>query len=137
MASTTKATGKIESEYAHLLQRLQPQVIRSSQQHSRYLSLAEDLMLQRNLTRAQTRLLELLAVLIERYEAERYGSSNADAVDTLKELMAAKGMKQSELAPFFGSKGVASEVLNRRRRISINSARALAKHFNLPVDVFV
>jgi len=136
MASTTKATGK-NNEYVTWLTKVQPQVIRSQRQHLRYLSWAEQLMLQERLTPAETQVLELLAVLIERYETERFGSSSADGVDVLKELMAANGMKQADLTPFFGSKGVTSEVLNRRRRISINSARALAQHFKLPIDVFV
>lgn len=127
-----------KDSYSALLEQARPQIIRSSREHARCLRIVEDLLAKKNLLGPEKRLLDLLSLLIERYETERYGTEcEADPIDVLRELMDARGMKQGDLTPFFGSKGVASEVLNRRRGISKNAARALAEHFNVPIGVFL
>lgn len=51
--------------------------------------------------------------------------------------MIAVYVKQSDLAPIFGSKGVASEVINGKCGISKAQAKALARFFNVSTDVFL
>jgi HTH-type transcriptional regulator/antitoxin HigA len=51
--------------------------------------------------------------------------------------MEAKGVKQSQLWDVFGSKGIASEVLNGKRGISKTHARALANYFHVPAELFI
>jgi HTH-type transcriptional regulator/antitoxin HigA len=51
--------------------------------------------------------------------------------------MAANGLRQSDLLPIFGSKGVASEVVNGKRGISKTQAKALAEFFHVPAEVFL
>ena len=64
---------------------------------------------------AETELLDLLAILIERFEDERYSIASASPADVLRELMSANGMRQADIVPLFPSKGIASEVLAGRR----------------------
>jgi antitoxin component HigA of HigAB toxin-antitoxin module len=58
-------------------------------------------------------LLNLLVVLIERFEAERYSLTGGSPVEVLRELMQAPGMKLTGRATLIGSKGVASEIGKR------------------------
>jgi len=51
--------------------------------------------------------------------------------------MQQKGLRQADLLPVFGSRSVASNVLNGKREISKNHARRLADFFNLPADLFI
>ena len=90
-----------------------------------------------NLSAEEEKLLKLLARLIEDFEQRSYRPSEAEPLEVLHHLMEARGVKQSQLWELFGSKGVASEVLNGKRGISKTHARALANYFHLPVDLFV
>jgi len=51
--------------------------------------------------------------------------------------MEARGVKQNHLWEVFGSKGIASEVLNGKRGISKTQARSLANYFHVPADLFI
>jgi HTH-type transcriptional regulator / antitoxin HigA len=82
-------------------------------------------------------LLDLLVVLIERFEAERYSMSSASTVEVLRELMQARGMKVADLATLIGSKGVASEILNGTRGLSKTNIKRLAENFRVSPEVFL
>jgi HTH-type transcriptional regulator/antitoxin HigA len=90
-----------------------------------------------NRSPAETSLLKLLAVLIEDYEQKRYPMGDASSLDTLKELMRARQMQARDLWPVFGSKGIASEVLNGKRGISKEMARKLGEIFHVSPAVFI
>jgi HTH-type transcriptional regulator/antitoxin HigA len=61
----------------------------------------------------------------------------ANPLDVLKELMRAKEMQPKDLWPVFGSKGIASEVLNGKRGISREMARKLSELFHVSPVVFI
>ena len=83
------------------------------------------------------KLLELLGLLIEDYDDRNYPLGPADPVAILTELMEARGLTQTDLWPLFGSKGTASEVLNRRRAISKSQAKKLAEFFHASAELFI
>jgi HTH-type transcriptional regulator/antitoxin HigA len=82
-------------------------------------------------------LLNLLVHLIEQFEHDFYQLGEATPHEVLRELMAARGLKQSDLLHIFKSKGVASEVVNGKRGISKAQAKALADYFHVPADLFI
>ena len=86
---------------------------------------------------AEFELVQLLTVLIERFEDEHYATSSAKPQAILRELMDARGMAQAELAKLFPSKGIASEVLNGKREISKAQARKLGEHFRVSAALFL
>jgi HTH-type transcriptional regulator/antitoxin HigA len=88
-------------------------------------------------SRAETSLLKLLAVLIEDYEQKRYSMGDASPLDSLKELMRARGVQAKDLWPVFGSKGITSEVLNGKRGISNEMARKLGALFSVSPALFI
>ena len=89
------------------------------------------------LSAEEEKLLKLLARLIEDFEQRFYRPREAAPLEVLRHLMEARGIKQSQLWEVFGSKGIASEVLNGKRGISTTHARALANYFHVPADLFV
>lgn len=82
-------------------------------------------------------LLDLLAHLIQQFEREFYQIGGAAPHEILKELMAARGLKQSDLLHIFKSKGVASEVINGKRGVSKAQAKALADFFHVSAELFI
>ena len=58
-------------------------------------------------------------------------------MEMLRHLMDARGLKQSDLTEVFGSKGVASEVLNGKRGISKAQAKRLAEFFGVSAELFI
>ncbi|HRE98796.1 MAG TPA: helix-turn-helix domain-containing protein, partial [Flavobacteriales bacterium] len=67
--------------------------------------------------------LELLAMLIERYEKEHFPIDAPDPVEAIKFRMEQLGMKQKDLDKIIGGKNRVSEILNRKRKLSLEMIR--------------
>jgi HTH-type transcriptional regulator/antitoxin HigA len=134
-----RAVRKIDPvRYRRLLSRTMPAVIETEEENARMLAIVEKLMKKgEDLSVEEEKLLKLLARLIEDFEQRFYQPPEAEPLDVLHHLMEARGIKQSQLWDVFGSKGIASEVLNGKRGISKTQARALANYFHVPADLFV
>jgi HTH-type transcriptional regulator/antitoxin HigA len=77
-------------------------------------------------------------VLLEDYEKRAFPlKSKADAVDVLKELMAANSLRKNDLLDIFKHKTLISEILNRKRPLSVEHIRALARRFQVSAEVLV
>jgi HTH-type transcriptional regulator/antitoxin HigA len=115
-----------------------PVVIETEEENARMLAIVEKLIKKgENLSAEEEKLLKLLVRLVEDFEQKFYQPAEAEPLDVLHHLMEARGIKQSQLWDVFGSKGIASEVLNGKRGISKTQARALATYFHVPADLFV
>ena len=82
-------------------------------------------------------LLELLTTLIERFEDEHYPIAEAPGYEVLKFLMEDRGLRQRDLLHIFGSRGIASEVVNGKRAISKTQAKKLGDFFHVAPDLFI
>ena len=115
-----------------------PVLIETEEENERMLTIVEKLMKKgEDLSAEEEKLLKLLARLIEDFEQSFYQPPEAEPLEVLHHLMEARGIKQSQLWEVFGSKGIASEVLNGKRGISKTQARALANYFHVRADLFV
>lgn len=134
-----KAVHKIDpARYRRLLSRTMPVVIETEEENTRMLTIVERLMKKgENLSAEEEKLLKLLTRLIEDFEQRFYQPPVAEPLEVLHHLMEARGIKQNQLWELFGSKGIASEVLNGKRGISKTHARALSDYFHVPADLFV
>ncbi|HKB66633.1 MAG TPA: hypothetical protein VKC61_12330 [Pyrinomonadaceae bacterium] len=134
-----KAVRRIDStRYKRLLSQTMPVVIESEEENERMLSVVEKLMDKgEDLSPEEEKLLKLFAKLIEDFEQRYYHPKEAEPLEVLQHLMEARGVKQNHLWEVFGSKGVASEVLNGKRGISKTQARALAHYFHVSADLFI
>ena len=124
--------------YTNLLAEVQPKVIETEEENERMLGEVEKLMsLGEDLTPEQEQLLLLLVALIEQFEDQHYQLKPATPHEVLNELMLARGLKQSDLVGILGSKGIVSEVINRKRSISKNQAKALGEFFHVSPALFL
>jgi HTH-type transcriptional regulator/antitoxin HigA len=80
---------------------------------------------------------DILAVLVEDYERAHYPIDAPDPVEAIKIRMEQLNLKQNDLVEAFGSKSRVSEVLNRKRKLTIDMIRKLSVKLNLPVSVLV
>ena len=127
----------LDKEYAQLLVTVQPKVIETEEENEFYLAEVTKLIrLGDAISPAQERLLKLLVNLIENFEDRHYQLKSATPLEILTEFVQDRGLKQKDLLPVFGSQGVASEVLNGKRRISKAQAQALGEFFNVAPSLF-
>jgi HTH-type transcriptional regulator/antitoxin HigA len=146
MPNMTKSGGKMSAvaeridpkRYAELLARTLPTVVETEEQNEQLLQHISGLLGKGNGLSAEEReLLRLMVLLVENFENRHYSLKAATPNERLRELMQARGLAPHDLWPIFGSKGVASEVLNSKRAISKANARALAKFFNVSAELFL
>jgi len=78
--------------------------------------------------------LEVLVTLVEAYEQKHYKMEPPDAVEAIKFRMEQLGLTQSELAKYLGGRSRASEVLNRKRKLTVGMMRSLRKHLDIPAE---
>ena len=123
--------------YSTLLSEVQPKVIASEEEYDRALAVAERLLFEKNRTAAQTEILKLLVLLIERYEEENYPMGDSTPLEMLEHLMEARDLKQADLIGILGSKGVVSEIVNGKRSISKAQAKALGEFFHVSPSLFI
>ena len=81
--------------------------------------------------------LELLALLIEKYEDEHFPIPLPDPVEAIKFRMEQQGLTQKDLIPYIGSQSKVSEVLNHRRPLSLEMIRKLHEGLEIPAEVLI
>ena len=81
--------------------------------------------------------LEVLSILIDNYEKEHYPIELPDPIDAIKFRMEQMGYNQKDLAEVVGLKSRASEILNRKRKLSLGMIRQLHERMNIPTDVLI
>jgi HTH-type transcriptional regulator/antitoxin HigA len=81
--------------------------------------------------------LELLSILLEAYEEEHHPIGPADPIEAIKFRMEQGGLSRKDLEPYIGSRARVSEVLNRRRRPSVEMIRRLHSGLGIPAEVLL
>ena len=81
--------------------------------------------------------LELLSLLIEKYEQEKYPIDMPDPIEAIKFRMEQMGYTQNDLAKIIGLKSRASEILNRKRPLTLEMIRNLHEKMNIPIQVLI
>lgn len=81
--------------------------------------------------------LEVLSILIEKYEDDHFPIDFPDPVEAIKFRMEQSGLTQTDLANVVGQKSRASEILNRKRKLSLDMIRQLHKEWRIPTQVLV
>jgi len=81
--------------------------------------------------------LEILTILIEKYEKENFPIEMPDPIEAIKFRMEQLGMKQKDLAEVVGFKSRVSEILNRKRKLTIDMIRNLNQKLNIPSEVLI
>jgi HTH-type transcriptional regulator / antitoxin HigA len=79
--------------------------------------------------------LEILASLIETYEKKNYPIGLPDPIEAIKVRMEDLGLVRKDLESAIGSKGRVSEILNRKRPLTLSMVRRLSEKLGLPTEV--
>ena len=81
--------------------------------------------------------LELLGMLIEQYENEHFPIDFPDPIEAIKFRMEQLGYTQKDLAKIVGLKSRASEILNKKRKLTLEMIRQLHDKMNIPTEVLI
>jgi HTH-type transcriptional regulator / antitoxin HigA len=81
--------------------------------------------------------LDVLAMLVERYEDEAYPIGLPTPVEAIRFRMEQQGLSQKDLIPFIGSSGRVSEVLSGKRELTLPMIRALNEGLGIPAEVLI
>jgi HTH-type transcriptional regulator/antitoxin HigA len=81
---------------------------------------------------------ELLVMLIEKYELETEPVfRNPDPIEVLKYKMETNDLRNKDLVEIIGSKSKVSEILNRKRRLTLDMIRKISKTLHIPADLLI
>jgi len=81
--------------------------------------------------------LEVLTTLVEAYEAQHYPIDAPDPIAALEYLMEQRGVTRADLVPLFGSRSRVSEILNRKRRLTMEMAWRLHRELGMPAEAVI
>jgi HTH-type transcriptional regulator/antitoxin HigA len=81
--------------------------------------------------------LEILSILIEKYENEKFPIGFPDPIEAIKFRMEQMGYNQTDLAKVVGLKSRASEILNRKRKLTLEMIRQLHDSLKIPTEVLI
>ena len=131
-----------EKKYKRLLGAALPCAIHDDAEHERLLgilSAIEHKAAEQDISPEEERLSDLLFALIEPYEDEKYKNERPTVtpLEHVKLFMQDRNLTHKDVWRLFGSRGIASEVLNGKRQISKTHAHKLAEFFEVGVEFFV
>lgn len=113
-------------------------VIRTEEQYHQYLDEIHSLMaLFPTLGSAESNRLELLSVLIESYERNKYPVELPDPIDAITFRMNEKGLRQADLIPYLGTKSRVSEILSRKRTLTVQMIREISIGLGISAETLV
>jgi HTH-type transcriptional regulator/antitoxin HigA len=81
--------------------------------------------------------LELLTLLIEKYEEDHYAIKDADPIDVIEYYMEENGLKQKDLVGIIGDKALVSKVMNRERELNLRMIKNLHKELGIPYELII
>jgi HTH-type transcriptional regulator/antitoxin HigA len=81
--------------------------------------------------------LDVLATLIDAYEARHYPMDPPDPIEAIQFRMEQLGLTRKDLEPLIGTRARVAEVMNRKRSLSIDMIRSLHQHLGISADVLI
>lgn len=81
--------------------------------------------------------LEVLITLVDAYESKMYVIEAPDPIEAIKFRMEQQGLSDADLTPMLGQRSRVSEVLNRKRRLSLSMIRKLHQGLNIPLESLI
>ena len=81
--------------------------------------------------------LDLLVTLVESYEMKHYPISPPDPIDAIKFRMEQMDMTKADMVKYLGSQSRVSEILNRKRKLTLKMVRSLYKGLKIPAEILL
>ena len=110
--------------------------IRNSSDHESALKRIEALMSAQKDT-AEGDELEVLVTLVDAYESKHFPIDAPDPIEAIKFRMEQLGLDRKDLEPYLGSRARVSEILNKRRGLSLAMIRALHENLDIPLEALI
>jgi len=114
-----------------------PRVIHNDDELEAYTEALFQLTALENPSSAEMEAIELLTLLVERYEQEHYAIPAADPVSVVRFLIEQQNLTHRDLIPQFGSESAVSMFMTGQRSLTLEQVRKLSTRFKLPADVFI
>ena len=122
---------------AEMIARGAPRVIHNDAELEAYTDALFQLTALENPSSFEVEAIELLTLLVERYEQEHSAIPMADPISIVRLLIEQQGLTQRDLIPQFGSESSVSMFLGGQRKLTVEQVRRLSARFKLPADVFI
>ncbi len=81
--------------------------------------------------------LDVLMLLVEKYEEEHYPIPPSDPIEAIKFLMEQKELTRKDLEPYLGTRARVSEVLNKKRNLTLPMIKRLHEGLNIPYNCLI
>jgi HTH-type transcriptional regulator / antitoxin HigA len=115
---------------------MKPKILKNEKEHQAALARVDKLMDAEAGSRQEEEL-ELWSLLVEEYEKKTWPIDPPDPVEAIRFRMDQMGLQQKDLTRFIPAKSKVSEVMNRKRPLSLAMIRALHKNLGIPAEVLV
>ncbi len=121
---------------AEMIRQGAPHLIHSDQELAAYTKALFELTAKSELAPEEEEAIELLTLLIERYETEHYPVPDADPIEVLRFLLDQNGLSQRDIAAELGGESTVSLVLSGKRRLNRDHIARLSRRFHVSPSVF-
>lgn len=119
------------------MENLKYKVIKSERQYNQYCDELEKLLESSSKSKAIKEEIELLSLLIEKWDEEHNTFNEVDPITLLKSLMNENSLKSKDLVEILGvSKGLVSDILNYKKGLSKEIIRTLSEYFKVAQEAF-
>jgi HTH-type transcriptional regulator/antitoxin HigA len=81
--------------------------------------------------------LELFSIIVEDYENKYYKMDMPDPIEAIKQRVEQLGLTRKDLEQSLGSRARVSEILNKKRNLTLPMIRKLSKNLNIPADILI
>lgn len=113
---------------------MKPKVLKTARDHQAALAYVERLMDQPSPDEAE---LDLWSLLVESYEESHFPIAAPDPIDAIRFRLDQAGLQSADLLPYLQSKSKISEVMNRKRPLSLTMIRELHAGLRIPAEVLL
>ncbi|PKA98797.1 HTH-type transcriptional regulator/antitoxin HigA [Flavobacteriaceae bacterium MAR_2009_75] len=111
-------------------------IIKSKKQYHQYLNRMLEIFDAKKGT-PESEELDLLALVIEKYEEEKFQISSPDPIEAIRFIMEQNNLNDGDLGKILKSRSHTSEILNKKRKLNLNQIRMLTQAFNIPADILI
>lgn len=122
--------------YRQLITSFPPRVIQSEEDLEKTQAVVDKLLDQGRLTEVEEDYLDLLGILIHEYEQQKHLVPDIYGVELVQVLMGELNLKQKDLVSIFKTESIVSEVLNGKRKLTVEHIQKLAEFFQVSPAVF-
>jgi HTH-type transcriptional regulator/antitoxin HigA len=123
--------------YSQLIAKVAPKIIETETEYELVLAEIEKLLFNKNRTREEDAVYDLLVMLVEKYETENHPLNEVTPSQILQHLMDARAMTESDLVKILGNPEIVTAILHDDCLITISQAEVLAKYFQVSPNLFV